>query len=406
MELGGGLGLVLSLVIAAYLLLSIWHHQFSGLPPGPAPWPFLGNILGLDVVDLLKSLKELSVKYGPIYTFHLGSRPCVVIAGYQTLKETLIDWAEEFGGHGEFPAVQMWSFGDGIVYGKEQWRQLWRFAISTLKNFDMGKHSLKERIREAQHLCEEFQKTGGAPFEPTFFLSCAGSNIIFSLVFGDHFTYGDPKFLELMTLLSGNWRIMSSFWGQAFVNNRVAQNRKSLDPANPRDYTDCSLIKMEQEKNNPQSHFNAQTLSKTAVNLFFMGTETMSSTLLYGLLILLKHPDLQAQLHKEIDEVIGSSWLPSMKDRVKMPYMDAIIHDSQCFTDIVPVSVPHTVTQPTRFHGYHLPKDLNIIPLLCTAHFDYTQFKDPEEFNPGHFLDKQGRFKKNEVFLAFSASCS
>uniref|UniRef100_A0A4X2MBM2 Cytochrome P450 family 2 subfamily B member 6 n=1 Tax=Vombatus ursinus TaxID=29139 RepID=A0A4X2MBM2_VOMUR len=377
---------------------------------------------------------QLSIKYGPVYTFHLGSRSCVVIAGYQALKETLIDRAEKFGGHGEFPAVQMWSHGDGTVYGKgERWKQLRRFPISTLKNAGMGKRSLEERMREeARHLCEEFQNTGGesAPFDPTFFLSCAGSNIISSLVFGDHFAYDDPKFLELMALINGNWRIMSSFWGQllfifpkitgllpgphrqifrnslkleAFVNNREAKNRNFLDPANPRDYIDCLLIKMEQEKNNPQSHFNAQTLSKIAVNLFFPGTGTVSSTLRYGLLMLLKHPDVEARLHEEIDEVIGPSWLPSMEDRAKMPYMDAVIHEIQRFADIVPMSVPHTVTRPTTFHGYHLPKDLNIIPLLRTAHFDHTQFKDPEKFNPEHFLDEQGRFNKNEAFLIFSA---
>ncbi|XP_027711096.1 cytochrome P450 2F2-like [Vombatus ursinus] len=362
----------------------------------------------------------------------------------------------------------------GTVYGKgERWKQLRRFPISTLKNAGMGKRSLEERMREeARHLCEEFQNTGGAPFDPTFFLSCAGSNIISSLVFGDHFAYDDPKFLELMALINGNWRIMSSFWGQvtwgaeilpvqvpwlcllgasflrlsgieslphnfcflpyrillfifpkitgllpgphrqifrnslkleAFVNNREAKNRNFLDPANPRDYIDCLLIKMEQEKNNPQSHFNAQTLSKIAVNLFFPGTGTVSSTLRYGLLMLLKHPDVEARLHEEIDEVIGPSWLPSMEDRAKMPYMDAVIHEIQRFADIVPMSVPHTVTRPTTFHGYHLPKDLNIIPLLRTAHFDHTQFKDPEKFNPEHFLDEQGRFNKNEAFLIFSA---
>ncbi|XP_044539315.1 cytochrome P450 2F2-like, partial [Gracilinanus agilis] len=190
---------------------------------------------------------------------------------------------------------------------------------------------------------------------------------------------------------------------EAFVNNRVAQNRSSLDPAHPRDYIDCFLIKMEQEKNNPQSHFNSQTLSKTAVNLFFAGTETVSSTIRYGLLILLKHPDVEARLHKEIDEVIGPNRPPTMEDRVKMPYMDAVIHEIQRFADIVPMSVPHTVTRATTFRGYHLPKDLNIIPLLCTAHFDHTQFKDPEKFDPGHFLDKEGKFKKNDAFLAFSA---
>ncbi|NWH82952.1 CP2F2 protein, partial [Piaya cayana] len=56
---------------------------------------------------------QLSETYGPVFTVHLGSRPCVVLAGYKILKETLVERAEEFSGRGDFPAVQQWSHGDG-----------------------------------------------------------------------------------------------------------------------------------------------------------------------------------------------------------------------------------------------------------------------------------------------------
>lgn len=46
---------------------------------------------------------------------------------------------------------------------------------------------------------------------------------------------------------------------------------------------------------------------------------------------------------------------------------------------------------------------LNIIPLLCTSQFDPTQFKNPKAFDPTHFLDEAGRFRKREAFMAFSA---
>ncbi|XP_070620926.1 uncharacterized protein [Erythrolamprus reginae] len=162
MDLGGPFSILLAMAASCLLFRHLTaKRRLAGLPPGPAPLPFLGNMHQVDVKELIPSLKELSKTYGPMYTFHLGSRPCLVLSGYQVLKEALIDKAEEFSGRGDFPAVQMWSKGNGIVYGTGQrWRELRRFAIGTLKNFGMGKRSMEQRVKEeAQFLVAEFRKT-------------------------------------------------------------------------------------------------------------------------------------------------------------------------------------------------------------------------------------------------------
>ncbi|KAG7491337.1 hypothetical protein MATL_G00002630 [Megalops atlanticus] len=84
------------LVLLALYLLS--PSPGSGRePPGPRPLPLLGNLLLLDLKNLHASLCELSKKHGSVFTVHFGPKKVVVLAGYKTVKQALVDYAEEFG---------------------------------------------------------------------------------------------------------------------------------------------------------------------------------------------------------------------------------------------------------------------------------------------------------------------
>lgn len=43
------------------------------------------------------------------------------------------------------------------------------------------------------------------------------------------------------------------------------------------------------------------------------------------------------------------------------------------------------------------------MPLLTSVMFDKSQWETPDTFNPGHFLDAEGKFVKKEAHLPFSA---
>ncbi|KAL8219995.1 UNVERIFIED_CONTAM: hypothetical protein K2H54_037493 [Gekko kuhli] len=437
---------------------------------------WVGSLVGRGVeTEIFHRNSKLSDQYGPVFTVHLGPRRVVVLYGYEAVKEALVDHAEEFSGRGHLATVDDFVQGFGIAFANgERWRQLRRFTLSTLRNFGMGRRSIEERIQEEAHfLVEEFRKTNGSAFDPTFFLSRSVSNVICSIVFGQRFDYQDKDFLTLLAKINENFVGMSAasdvalsnlfgadvaghrghqqeneviLWAQYkldrhtqsqrrafhhrlyemfswimkflpgshqqlfrnlndicnFVAERVKVNKASLDHNNPRDFIDCFLIQMEKESQNPSSEFHLKTMVMTVLNLFIAGTETVSSTLRWGFLILMKYPEVQAKVFREIDDVIGKNRVPAVENRALMPYTDAVIHEIQRFSDVIPMNLPHALTKTMQFRGYTLPKGTNVFPLLTSVLRDPSSFSDPEEFNPGHFLDEDGRFKKNEAFMPFS----
>ncbi|CAH2314064.1 cytochrome P450 2G1-like [Pelobates cultripes] len=426
--------ILLTALISLLTLYLIWGHVSTRrkLPPGPTPLPLFGNLLQVRNGQMAKTLMELSKQYGSVYTFYFGLRPVVIFCGYEAVKEALVDHGEDFTGRGEQPTVDRVFQGYGLIASEgERWRQLRRFSLSTLRNFGLGKRSIEERIKdEAQSLVDELKTYKGQSIDPAVLISKAVSNVISSVVFGKRFEYNDKKFHRMLDIFTETFELMSSTWGQiqdmipfimnhipgphqkitalleelnAFLAERVKINQETLDPNSPRDYIDCFLLKMEEEKNNPTSEFHMRNLLLSLNNLFFAGGETVATTLKHGFLVLLKYPDVQAKLHEEIDRVIGQDRSPTIEDRSKMPYTDAVIHEIQRFSDVIPMNAPHSAIKDTEFRGYTIPKGTGVCALLCSVLEDASYFATPQKFNSNHFLNPDGSFKRNDAFMPFSA---
>ena len=97
---------------------------------------------------------------------------------------------------------------------------------------------------------------------------------------------------------------------QNFVLPFIKNHKEKLDPENITDFMDLMLLEIK-NTTNPNSSFYGETghfaLFNNIIDLFIAGMETTSSALLWTFLYLLHHPDIQAKVHEEIDQVSNLS---------------------------------------------------------------------------------------------------
>ncbi|XP_030626552.1 cytochrome P450 2J3 [Chanos chanos] len=418
---------------AVFLLLADYlrNKPPKNFPPGPRSLPFIGDLHRIDPRKVHIQLTKFAEEYGNVFSVRFFGPRIVVLNGYKLVKEVYIQQGEVLVDRPSLPLFADIVNNRGIIFSNGyQWKQQRRFALMTLRNFGLGKKSLETSIQqEANILKEAFSNEQGRVFNPWMQINNAVSNVICVLVFGDRFEYSDSNFQALLKMMSDTVELQGSIWAQIynmfpwimrrvpgphrklfahwnklidFVKTKIKEHHIDLDPSSPRDYIDCFLGEMEKWKEDEAAGFNIENLCFCTLDLFTAGTETTSTTLYWGLLYMIKYPEIQAKVQAEIDRVVGSSRQPSVADRENLPYTDAVIHEIQRFGNIVPLNVGRSTTKDTYIGGYNIPKGTLLTGNLTSVLFDETEWETPHTFNPGHFLDAEGNFRRRDAFLPFS----
>ncbi|GAA6066952.1 cytochrome P450 2K1-like [Tachysurus ichikawai] len=377
-------------------------------------------------------LLQMSKKYGSVFTVYFGPRKVVVLAGYQTVKQALVNNAEEFGNRHISPIFFDISKGHGVLFSNgENWKEMRRFSLTTLRDFGMGKRGTEEKIIEETHyLREVFEEFQGKPFDTSQPLNYATSNVISAIVYGSRFQYSDLQFKEMVNRanetikLSGSpsiqiynmfpwlgcwlkdWKLIMKKRKHNLkqIKELVKNLEETLNLEESRGLVDSFLIRKKnaEKAGDKDTYFHEDNLIITISNLFAAGTDTTSTTLRWCLLLMAKYPHIQDNVQEEIDRVIAGRQ-PVVEDRKNLPYTDAVIHETQRLANILPMNLPHATSCDITFQGFFIKKGTCVFPLLTSVLRDETQWESPQTFNPAHFLDEQGQFVKNDAFMPFSA---
>uniref|UniRef100_A0AAY4DFR2 Cytochrome P450 n=2 Tax=Denticeps clupeoides TaxID=299321 RepID=A0AAY4DFR2_9TELE len=417
--------------LSVFFLISdiIKNKKTPNFPPGPWPLPFLGNMFtGVD----FKTMDKLAEKYGEVFSLRWGSEKTVFVSGYKMVKEALVTQLDSFPDRPVIPLFHVNFKGQGIISSNGYlWKMQRKFIHTHLTHFAEGKKTLELSIQQESHyLCEAIKEENGKPFDPQFLLNNAVGNVICSTVFGHRFEYNDERFLNVLRLdaeavvLSGSARaqLFNAFPSLfkylpgphqtihsnyakivAFLREEIDKHRESWDPSNPQDYVDSFLGEIEKNNGDTAAGFHIENLVICTLDIIEAGMESTATTLRWALFFMMMYPDIQEKVQAEIDSVIGQSRQPNLADRPSMPYTDAVIHETQRLGNIVPLGFPKVASKDTTLAGYFIPKGTVVTTILSSVLKDKNEWETPEIFNPGHFLDAQGKFRRRDAFLPFSA---
>ncbi|KAK6189768.1 hypothetical protein SNE40_001764 [Patella caerulea] len=423
------------LVFVACLGICWLMKKPRGIPPGPRfTLPILGDMLSLrGEEDLRVVARQLRKEYGDICSAYFGSKLFIFLNSYDVIKDALVKNGDIFSNRPSLFWLDLVLQRKGIILSEGQpWKEQRKFALETLREFGFGRTILEDKIHEEiEHFVEVISEENGGKFDMCRLCEKGVSNIISSMVYGKRFEYDDPVFtgfldeLESLSKKIGYGSVLNVFPflrflpGDMFnyqsvlinldyIRNKVIlpsinEHMKNFDENHVDDYISSYIREMKKvSKTGQPSYLNEDQLVASIFDLFVAGTETTSTIILWTILYFLHHPNIQANCYKEIQDVVGSGRLPSIKDKPSLPYVEAVILEVLRRANIAMTVFPHAVSEDTRFHGYRFPKDAIIIPNADAVLTDDKIWGDSDVFRPERFIDSDGQIIKRDELIPFS----
>nr|ABA01477.1 cytochrome P450 DDWF1 [Gossypium hirsutum] len=407
---------------AILLSLRFRPRRKLNFPPGPKPWPVIGN---LDLIGSLphRSIHALSQKYGPLMQLKFGSFPVVVASSVEMAKAFLKTHDVIFAGRPKIAAGEYTTYNYSDItwspYGP-YWRQARKMCMTEL--FSAKRLESYEYIRreEMKLLLKGLYESSGVPIVLKDRLSDLSLNVISRMVFGKKYTEGTgeneivtPKefkeMLDELFLLNGVLDIGDSIPWLRFLDlqgniKRMKALSKKFDKflehvldehnARRRDVKDYAakdmvdvLLQLADDPN-LDVKLERHGVKAFSQDLIAGGTESSAVTVEWAISEMLKKPEIFAKATGELDRVIGRERWVEERDTVNLPYIDSIAKETMRLHPVAPMLVPRMTREDCQVDGYDILKGTRALVNVWTIGRDPTVWDNPNEFCPERFIDK------------------
>jgi cytochrome P450 len=415
--------------VVLFLIANHFGHRKLNLPPGPKPWPIIGN---LNLIGSLphQSIYSLSLKFGPIMQLHFGSFPVVVGSSAEMAKIILNTMDVTLAGRPKHAAGKYITYNYSDItwspYGP-YWQQAREICLTGLFSSDRLESYEHIRIEELDSLHAKLFKSSGKAMKLNEVVSTMSLNVITRMVLGKRYSDEsidnvDPKdfknMLDELFLLNGSlnigdwipWLNFMDLQGTVKKMKKVskkfdrvledvleeheAKRRKNLknnynDNDDPKEFKDMVDVLLERA----DDPYLEVKMERNAIKAFIQdmlagGTETSAVTIEWAISELLKKPELFTIATEELDRVVGKDRWVSENDMLDLPFIEAIMKETMRLHPVAPMLVPRVAREDCKIAGYDVLKDTVVIVNIWTIGRDPKVWDNPEEFCPERFIGK------------------
>ena len=149
------------------------------------------------------------------------------------------------------------------------------------------------------------------------------------------------------------------------------------------------------------NQLSSKELRDEVMTLLLAGYDTTANALTWTLMLLAKHPEVEAKLMAEIASVLGNR-LPTIDDIPQLPYTEMVIKES---LRLYPPAwiLSRELTNDCQIGDRHFSRGTVIYFSQWAVHRDARFFKDPEQFNPDRWADNLSQRLPRCAYFPFGA---
>ncbi|KAF4981513.1 hypothetical protein FZEAL_2698 [Fusarium zealandicum] len=417
------------LCIVALVGCLVYRYSFNTRargkpPPGPKPYPILGNARDFpppNVPEFRHWLKHKDL-YGPISSVSVLGMTLIIIHDKKAAHDLLDQTASKTSGRPTMVFANKMCGYESIVvcqgytstfrrYRKLLHRELGtKVSAAQFRNVQEMevKRQLVRAFYEPQKWIEHFKTTAGATVLKMTYGYTTEPNQQDSLVnlidkMMSEFSLATSPLAWLVDLIPSLQHIPDNFPGTAFKKTARKWRRSSQAVAYvpyrfvqrqiaSRSYRESYVsriihqCKPEGDETANLNNEDEEAIVWSAASLYGAAADTTVITLTGFTLAMVLFPQVQRKAQQEIDRVVGTDRLPSFEDRDRLPYIDALVKEALRWWPIAPMGFPHTADEEFEYNGHHIPKGAYLLPAVWWFLHDPDVYANPDEFDPERFL--------------------